>query len=381
MHAENDFEPSFPAIFYVDVIMEQLLDDVAMADAIDLADLDRHRQCDILTDAKAPPCAYCGEVSKYRCPACLTRTCSLACVQKHKAEKGCDGKRKDGTFREVRDFDDATLHRDFRFLEGAARAIDGAARRLRDGQDWSGGAASSASASSQPPARQNNLHKQARQRGVQLELAPRGMARARENTTRYDGRRRRLSWRVELLFEEAGVKHAQPSVPEDATLLMLLRSLLEAGVHLDDDSEQAPSKRRRAPAPTAVEGEDGPPPRRGDDATASVSAAARAALPRPDDGQRALLRHQLRAFGKAGASSLSVYMAANGGRGVGHGYHELPLHLTLAEALRGKVVLEFPTLHVAVQPGPDRCPPPPAPAPPAVQSLDPAAAAPDGPES
>ena len=39
-------------------------------------------QCDTCTSA-AP---------RYRCPACHVRSCSLACVKAHKAQKGCDGR-------------------------------------------------------------------------------------------------------------------------------------------------------------------------------------------------------------------------------------------------------------------------------------------------
>jgi len=39
-------------------------------------------------------CCMCGGDSRYRCPGCGRRTCSLPCVKKHKHHFECDGKRK-----------------------------------------------------------------------------------------------------------------------------------------------------------------------------------------------------------------------------------------------------------------------------------------------
>ena len=39
-------------------------------------------------------CVYHEKTSKYTCPSCQIRTCSIECVQKHKFEKDCSGKRE-----------------------------------------------------------------------------------------------------------------------------------------------------------------------------------------------------------------------------------------------------------------------------------------------
>lgn len=48
-----------------------------------------------------------------------------------------------------------------------------------------------------------------------------GMARRRANSTRYDNRNRKLSWRVEWCFESAGVKEVNEHVQEDTPLLQV----------------------------------------------------------------------------------------------------------------------------------------------------------------
>jgi hypothetical protein len=45
-----------------------------------------------------------------------------------------------------------------------------------------------------------------------------GMARRRNNTSRYDPRTRKLMWRVEWKFEGAGVTLTDEMLPEDSVL-------------------------------------------------------------------------------------------------------------------------------------------------------------------
>lgn len=55
-------------------------------------------------------CEVCLEQpSKYTCPGCERRTCSLACSKKHKADSGCSGKRDRLKFVSMQEFDDRVL--------------------------------------------------------------------------------------------------------------------------------------------------------------------------------------------------------------------------------------------------------------------------------
>lgn len=65
---------------------------------------------------------------KYRCPACDTRTCSLACTKAHKQATGCTGKRSRTDMVTLSDFTERQLLSDYKFLEEAARLNDVAQR-------------------------------------------------------------------------------------------------------------------------------------------------------------------------------------------------------------------------------------------------------------
>uniref|UniRef100_A0A3Q0RPZ9 HIT-type domain-containing protein n=1 Tax=Amphilophus citrinellus TaxID=61819 RepID=A0A3Q0RPZ9_AMPCI len=49
------------------------------------------------------------EEAKYRCPACLTHSCSLPCVKKHKDVSGCSGVRNKTAFVTLSQFDEMAL--------------------------------------------------------------------------------------------------------------------------------------------------------------------------------------------------------------------------------------------------------------------------------
>lgn len=55
-------------------------------------------------------CQVCKtKPSKYKCPGCCVRTCSLPCVKAHKESTGCNGKRQLTQFVPLDSFDDNLL--------------------------------------------------------------------------------------------------------------------------------------------------------------------------------------------------------------------------------------------------------------------------------
>lgn len=76
------------------------------------------------TDNDLPPCEICNaQIAIYRCPRCYTRTCSLECCRKHKVkdersgELVCNGQRDRTKFCSLKRFTDAQLASDYHFLE------------------------------------------------------------------------------------------------------------------------------------------------------------------------------------------------------------------------------------------------------------------------
>lgn len=52
-------------------------------------------------------CEVCGnDVAKYCCPRCEVKTCSLSCVNIHKKELECDGKKYKTAFKKLENFND-----------------------------------------------------------------------------------------------------------------------------------------------------------------------------------------------------------------------------------------------------------------------------------
>ena len=282
-------------------------------------------------------CSSCAEPSKYTCPGCAARSCSLVCVRAHKEASGCTGQRATSTYSAMSNFDEQTLLRDYRFLENGTRTLDSADRRLQKAAPNEPQAQAT-----QSPARRELL-REARRRGVLLELLPQGMQRQRENTSRHARREHTLRWRVEVVFCKAGVKHAEEAVAEGTTIEELLLALLLPGRPLEPRAAAAATAAATAAAATA--------------ATAGAGAAVGGA-PAPrlghasNEAQRAVLRHKLREYTRhthAPCDGLSVFLLAERRAANDPRYHRLPLDESLGGALRGKVLLEFPTIHVATQ--------------------------------
>jgi len=50
-------------------------------------------------------CSTCKvELSKYKCPGCSARSCSITCVKEHKVQTGCTGRRNRAAFIPISSF-------------------------------------------------------------------------------------------------------------------------------------------------------------------------------------------------------------------------------------------------------------------------------------
>ncbi|EOX96760.1 HIT-type Zinc finger family protein, putative isoform 3, partial [Theobroma cacao] len=76
-------------------------------------------------------CEECkNKASKYKCPGCYLRTCSLPCINAHKHRTGCNGRRNNTRFVPLSQFDDNLLLSDYNLLEETKRVAE-SARRTR----------------------------------------------------------------------------------------------------------------------------------------------------------------------------------------------------------------------------------------------------------
>lgn len=186
-------------------------------------------------------CTICHAAPpKYKCPRCLTRTCSLPCIQRHKARASCDGVRNARAFVPLAQLTTpAGWDHDYNFLTSIERACErrerelgtvasareemrgskrgGSFRKVWFGDDLhhvpAGAAIPGEEAEEDRRREEYQFDKAARRRlrqeGVEVVGMPRGMARQRENATKWDRKTLSVNWQVEWLVygvEEEGGK-------------------------------------------------------------------------------------------------------------------------------------------------------------------------------
>ncbi|KAH7414373.1 hypothetical protein DE146DRAFT_33441 [Phaeosphaeria sp. MPI-PUGE-AT-0046c] len=150
-------------------------------------------------------CSICNtNASKYRCPGCSARTCSLPCYKRHQQWAQCSGQRDPTKFvKKSQLVTPAGIDHDFNFLTGIERDIEKADKGLAEN---SHGSASTSRSWSQSQASQkgqtNYQHLEAA--GVQVIRAPKGLSRQKENkshrsSTKKSTGSRNIMWTVEWL--------------------------------------------------------------------------------------------------------------------------------------------------------------------------------------
>ncbi|RMZ94757.1 box C D snoRNA 1 isoform X2 [Brachionus plicatilis] len=156
------------------------------------------------------PCELCHNVkSKYKCPACGIKTCSLECCRTHKENTGCTGQRDKTKFVSKEEFSENILINDYRFLEEQSRIIDAYQRASELGEEHilSGKTLSSPSLENDPSKNlqfygtYENLRKFVhKQSNICLKLMPPQSTRHVNNKTRFNRARNMVSWSLEFVF-------------------------------------------------------------------------------------------------------------------------------------------------------------------------------------
>lgn len=144
----------------------------------------------------------------------MSRKTTRVLFAAHKRQTGCTGKRdRTGYIKRV-EFDDRTVLSDYKFLE-EAKLVQEVAKRAKP-----------PTPRFQLPPHLQSLVYQASRKGVTLQIMSPGMERRRVNSTRYDGRNKTLSWRVEWNFVKAGCKAVNARVADNKILWDLLQAHL-----------------------------------------------------------------------------------------------------------------------------------------------------------
>ncbi|XP_054777932.1 uncharacterized protein LOC129285959 [Prosopis cineraria] len=156
--------------------------------------------------------------SIYKCPGCSIRSCSLACVKAHKQRTGCTGKRNQTQFVPISQFDDSLLLSDYNLLEDMKRVAE-SARRMR----------TKFGAHFRLPLHLKSLRSAAGSRKTKLLFLPRGMSKREKNQSRYDNRKKFISWTIEWRFHQTDIIVVDHGVNENASLSTILEKHLKPG--------------------------------------------------------------------------------------------------------------------------------------------------------
>ncbi|KAL4925670.1 uncharacterized protein BDV17DRAFT_283801 [Aspergillus undulatus] len=191
---------------------------------------------------------------KYRCPRCSARTCSLPCTKRHKLWSQCSGVRDPGAYVRRSDLaTESAFDRDFNFITGIERHLERAGRDaeergvdtdlgkrgIRDpgsvgldgeadvsGSGMEGGRGKGKGKRKRGPGFgfENGLVKgevgflrRAQEAGVKVIKAPRGMSREKANESRWFPKSKTLQWTVEFVIEDGNAPR-RVNVTEDVTI-------------------------------------------------------------------------------------------------------------------------------------------------------------------
>ncbi|TGZ85033.1 hypothetical protein EX30DRAFT_14869 [Ascodesmis nigricans] len=189
-------------------------------------------------------CLYCHlRPPIYTCPGCLTRTCSVACVQRHKKYKQCSGARDPAAYvKRSKLMTESGVNRDFNFLVGVEREIG---RRAEVEEGRAKGELTTMVGDAETPVggdegkgenrrarkRREEFGRLVKERGIRVLWAPwDGFERARENRTWFS-KGSKISWTISWLLpsSSSSSSSSQPhrilehNIPEIKPLIQALR--------------------------------------------------------------------------------------------------------------------------------------------------------------
>lgn len=158
--------------------------------------------------------------SKYKCPGCSLRSCSLPCVKAHKQRTGCTGKRPLTNYLPLSQFDDNVLLSDYNMLEDVKRVAESAQRtRLKLCGEYH----------YRLPFPLKSLRSAAASRRTKLLFLSNGMSKRLMNRTYYNNRKKFISWTIEWRFRSTDVVLIEHGIHENTNLCSVIGKHLEHG--------------------------------------------------------------------------------------------------------------------------------------------------------
>ncbi|CAI9103202.1 OLC1v1001648C1 [Oldenlandia corymbosa var. corymbosa] len=158
--------------------------------------------------------------SKYKCPGCLIRSCSLPCVKAHKERTSCTGKKQYKEVVPISQFDDNLLLSDYNMLEDVKRVAD-SARRMREKM--------CGNSHFRLPLPLKSLRSAAANRKTKLLFFSTGMSKRQKNQTHYNYRKKYISWTIEWRFHSTNVVILDHGIHENRSLSSVVENHLKLG--------------------------------------------------------------------------------------------------------------------------------------------------------
>ncbi|KTW28820.1 hypothetical protein T552_01450 [Pneumocystis carinii B80] len=164
---------------------------------------------------RSKECSVClNEVSKYCCPQCSSRTCSMKCSRQHKVIKSCSGTFNPASFLNKKELlTIQSLDRDYNFLSNVESCLD---RSVRYRLNF--------------PSKNHvlRLKKAIERNGIHYFTFPRGMSRATQNKTFWDYKRKKLFWTIEWVYTKNGSKISkiEHKVPSDKNIMEAYKNFI-----------------------------------------------------------------------------------------------------------------------------------------------------------
>lgn len=248
---------------------------------------------DFIDEMQNPPqerlglCEACNaNVAKYTCPRCEVKSCSLTCLNLHKRELKCDGIRDRTKYIPLVKMTKVDLMNDYYFLEECTKFVEDRKRDHRKRFTCY---------NKNLPAHLFRLRQAAADRGTMLRILLQNFSKRQKNTTYLEFKSGKILWRIEWCFPNGNetLVFIDENINEDSKLHDIVDKYLE-------------------PA-----------------SNNNIS------------GINKLSYYQAR-----GISGVQLLLKAEGIKQCRNRVIPLNVHDTLREALRGKTVVEFPTIYV-----------------------------------
>ncbi|XP_073309315.1 uncharacterized protein [Primulina huaijiensis] len=158
--------------------------------------------------------------SKYKCPGCSLRSCSLPCVNAHKQRTACTGKKPVANSVPLSKFDDNLILSDYNMLEDVKRIAESAQRkRVKLCGDYH----------FRLPFPLKSLRSAAGSRRTRILFHSNGMSKREMNKTYYNNRKKFISWTIEWRFHSTGVVLIDHGIHENRAFSSVIENHLKPG--------------------------------------------------------------------------------------------------------------------------------------------------------